>query len=175
LNVPGKNKEQDIYIGLGSNINPEKNLPQALIMLSQAVKLKSHSSAWESQPAGTDIGPNFINAVALITTDIPVNEFRNQVLRQIESQLGRLRTSNQNAPRTIDLDIIMVNQQILDPQIWEQVYLAVPLVEIGVCMINPRGKKTLSQTAHQLAKQRFIQKRPDIFAKMDLVNKNLET
>lgn len=175
MNVPGKNKEQDIYIGLGSNINPEKNLPQALIMLSQAVKLKSHSSAWESHPAGTNIGPNFINAVALIATAIPVNEFRNQILRQIESQLGRIRTSNQYAPRTIDLDIIIVNQQMVDPHIWEQVYLAVPLVEIGVEMINPRGKNTLSQTAHQLANQCYIQKRPDILAKMDLVNKRLET
>jgi 7,8-dihydro-6-hydroxymethylpterin-pyrophosphokinase len=89
--------------------------------------------------------------------------------------LGRIRTSNQYAPRTIDLDIIMINQQIIDPQIWEQVYLAVPLDEIGVYMINPRGKKTLSQTAHQLASQRYIQKRPDIFAKMDLVDKSLET
>lgn len=175
MNVPGKNKEQDIYIGLGSNINPEKNLPQALIMLNQAVKLKSHSSAWESHPSGTDIGPNFINAVALIATAIPVDKFRKQVLRQIESQLGRRRTSNHYAPRTIDLDIIMVNQQIVDPHIWEQVYIAVPLVEIGVEMINPRGKKTLSQIAHQLASQCYIQKRPDIFARMDLINKRLET
>lgn len=175
MSAPGENEEQEIYIGLGSNIEPEKNLPQALSMLSQVVKLKSHSSAWETPPAGTDIGPNFINAVALISTDYTANELRRQVLRQIESQLNRVRTSNQNAPRTIDLDIIIINQRIVDPHIWEQAYLAIPLVEIGVDLINPSENETLSQIAYRLAHQTSIQRRPEILTKRDLINDCLET
>lgn len=175
MNAPRLNKEQEIYIGLGSNIRPEKNLPLALEMLSQVVRLKSHSSAWETPPVGMDTGPNFINAVALISTDYPIDELRQQVLRQIESQLGRVRTTNQNAPRPIDLDIIIINDQIIDPRIWDRAYLAIPLAEIGFDVVNPRENETLSQAARRLARQTPIQQRPEILRKMGQNNIGLET
>ncbi len=57
--------------------------------------------------------PNFLNAAVLIETDLTAAELKEQVLQVIERELGRVRTADKNAPRTIDLDIALFGDQVL--------------------------------------------------------------
>ena len=91
-------KKVQVCLGLGSNINPETNIPRAIELLGQILILESISRAWYTPPVGTS-GPNFVNAALLSYTDLPPENFKNEIIRPIESQLGRIRSQNKNAPR----------------------------------------------------------------------------
>lgn len=153
-----------VYIGLGSNISPEDNIPKALDLLGQYVDVQDLSSIWESPPVGSR-GPNFLNGVALIHTDLGEDELRDQILRKIETQLGRIRTQDPNAPRTIDLDILIFDDKIIDDHIWERAYIALPLSELIRTLTNPQTGETLDQIACKLARETSMQKRKIDFPK----------
>ena len=61
---------------------------------------------WETPPVGSR-GSNFLNAALLIRTTLTSGLLKSLVLRPIEIQMGRVRTANKNAPRPIDLDILV--------------------------------------------------------------------
>lgn len=160
LNEAKDSNQHQVYIGLGSNISPEANIPKALELLSKEVSLEAISSVWESPPAGGQ-GPNFLNAVARVRTSLTPDELRDNVLRAIETHLGRVRTEDPNAPRTIDLDILIYNQVILDPTIWTETYQSVPLSEIYPDLISENGE-TIEQISMNLARKNPIRQRLDV-------------
>jgi 2-amino-4-hydroxy-6-hydroxymethyldihydropteridine diphosphokinase len=153
-----ENKARQVYIGLGSNISPEINIPRALDLLQEHVSLDALSSIWETPPVGSH-GPNFLNAVALISTPLQADQLRSTVLRTIESRLGRIRTRDQNAPRTIDLDILIYGGQVLDENIWAQAHLALPLSELLPDLLRPESGQSILQIARQLARSTSMRKR----------------
>ena len=65
----------------------------------------------------------------------------------IEQELGRIRTFDKFAPRTIDLDTIIFDNCIIDPELWTQNFIALPISEIRPDIINPNTNQTLQQTA----------------------------
>lgn len=150
-----------VYIGLGSNINPEQNIPLALVLLSQQVQIISVSQVWETQPVGSG-GANFLNAAVLVTTQLPLQLLKNVVLRPIESRLGRKRTFNKNAPRQIDLDILIYDERVVDTKIWARAFLAVPLAELVPKLLHPDTHETLQEISTHLAEQTILFSRPDI-------------
>jgi 2-amino-4-hydroxy-6-hydroxymethyldihydropteridine diphosphokinase len=79
-------REVQVCLGLGSNINPETNIPKAIELLRQFLLLESISTAWYTQPVGTS-GPNFVNAALLTYTVLPPEVFKNEIIRPIEAQL----------------------------------------------------------------------------------------
>jgi 2-amino-4-hydroxy-6-hydroxymethyldihydropteridine diphosphokinase len=161
LSAKNRNKGYRVYLGLGSNISPEVNLPCAVAMLQQFVHFESLSTIWETPPVGTN-GPDFLNAVALIQTKLPAKELKNLVLRQIETQLGRVRSADPNAPRTIDLDILIYNGQVLDDEIWHQAHLAVPLAELIPEHAHPESGELLLEIAARLAEMTPLKSREDV-------------
>jgi 2-amino-4-hydroxy-6-hydroxymethyldihydropteridine diphosphokinase len=98
-------------LGLGSNIETEKHLPLSIGLLRQFVSINAFSSVWETPSVGKT-GPNFLNAVIGIKSDLPPDKLKHQVLRPVEARLGRLRTSDKYAPRPIDIDILVANATI---------------------------------------------------------------
>ena len=152
-------KEVQVCLGLGSNINPETNIPRAIELLGQILTLESISSAWYTPPVGTS-GPNFVNAALLTYTDLPPEIFKNKIIRPIEAQLGRIRSKNKNAPRTID--ILIWDQQILEPLIWKEAYLAVPIAELLPDLKSRDSEGNLKHIAQRLASTSNILPRPDI-------------
>lgn len=151
-----------VYIGLGSNIDPENNFKLAINKLRDVVEVLDISSVWETTPVGT-AGANFLNAVAKIRTDYSMQDLRDKVLRNIETELGRIRTSDPNAPRSIDLDILIFDGCVIDDDIWSQVHIAFPLSELIPNLSNPDNNETLDRIADRLVHITPIQNRVDIF------------
>jgi 2-amino-4-hydroxy-6-hydroxymethyldihydropteridine diphosphokinase len=108
------------------------------------------SSAWET-PAVGDPAPDFINAAALIRTTLSIEALKSQVIRKIEAQLGRIRTADETAPRPIDIDILVDDGRVMDPEIWSQAYLAVPVAELLPDLRDPNTGEPVSQAAECLA------------------------
>lgn len=151
------------YLGLGSNISPETNFPRALNLLRGTVQVVAVSKTWNTPAVGTE-GPDFLNAAVAIRTELSQNELKSRVIRKIENDLGRVRTEDKNAPRPIDIDILIFDNELFDPQIWLQVHLAVPLAELIPNYIHPESGETLAQTARRLSLSTPINLQSEILA-----------
>lgn len=156
LNALAPADQHIAYIGLGSNIEPEINLPRAVAALRARGGLLAVSSAWKSPPVGTT-GPDFVNAAAKLTTPLTAEELKSQVLRPIEKDLGRVRGPDRFAPRPIDLDILIFDHEEFDPEIWNYAYLALPLSETLPDHRNAQTDETLSQAAARLIGHQTIE------------------
>ncbi|MBN1797509.1 MAG: 2-amino-4-hydroxy-6-hydroxymethyldihydropteridine diphosphokinase [Spirochaetales bacterium] len=155
-----------VFIGVGANINPEANILKAVQLLGRQVKLLDSSFFYRSKAAGKEDQPDFINGVLKITTEINPGELKFDVLRKIEAQLGRVRTKDKNAPRPIDLDILLyggvvkLEEQIRipDPHIQTYDFVYVPLLELEPELVLPDSKQKLKalveidKSCHKLVK-----------------------
>lgn len=127
-------------IALGSNLNnPIEQVQHAIAAVTALPRISNvrASSLYRTAPMGYLDQPDFINAVAIITTDMNASELLAQ-LQQIEQRFGRQR-SFRNAPRTLDLDIIDFNHEIYQtehlilphPRAHERGFVMCPLAEIA--------------------------------------------
>jgi len=166
-----------VFIALGSNINPEYNMREALRRLASRCQLLAVSPVYETAPVGKTDQPNFLNAAALIETDLTATELKTQVLQVIEQELGRVRSEDKNAPRTIDLDIALFGQQVLDvgprhipdPDIFKYPHIAVPLADLAPQQRHPETGQTLLEIAQSLPARGLVRRpepvegrRPDV-------------
>ncbi len=146
------------YLSLGSNLDKERNLPQAVRLLAAHGRLRAVSAVYETAPVGNPDDPAFFNAAVALETDLPPAELKQQVLAGIERQLGRQRSADPNAPRTIDIDISLYDQAILDlgkrhipdPEILRFAHVAVPLAELAPDYRHPETGETLAQIAQRV-------------------------
>ena len=157
------------FISIGSNIEPELHLPLAvkkLIVLGKSIKV---SSVFQNPSIGSTPQPDFLNAAVSIETSFSPTEIRKK-LRNIEHELGRVRTSDRYAPRTMDLDLCILDDIILelpenrlpDPDILKRPHLAIPLAELDPDFIHPITKERLSVIAERLLPSADLTPRPDI-------------
>jgi len=155
------NEKNNFYLNLGSNIEPEKNLQKTINLLAKYGIVQAISNAWESNSIGA-IGPNFLNACILFTATQNATELKDNVISFIEESLGRHRTNDKNAPRTIDIDILMVNDEPLYTDRWDNPFVVLPLAELLPEFTHPSKHQTLSEVAKQMSSQTWIIKREDI-------------
>lgn len=151
------------YLSLGSNIEPKTNLVKAVELLQNHGKLEKISSAWESESVGAE-GPNYLNACVLLSTHLPQIDLKENALLPIESQLGRKRTADKFAPRTIDIDIVLFDSKSVDNKYWEQAFVVVPLAEIFPDYQNPLTSESIFQTATRLRQQVWMETRPEVLS-----------
>lgn len=157
------------FISLGSNIEPEHNLQEAVQRLAVCSRLLAVSPVYETQPVGTTDQPNFLNAAALIETHLTPFTLKTRVLQAIEHDLGRVRTADKNAPRTIDLDISLFggrvwevqNRHIPDPEILQFAHIAQPLADLAPQQCHPETGQTLLEIAQSLPSSGMV-RRPDL-------------
>ncbi len=114
---------------LGSNIEGDKNLVEALNLLKREITLLESSAVYHSPAVGSD-GPDFLNAALLATTPLSREALKEEVFRPIEAKLKRVRTADKNAPRTIDIDLITYDGEVVDPTLWDYGHIALPVGEI---------------------------------------------
>ena len=142
----------EVAISLGSNIEKERHLPEAIRLLRRHrnIEVQDVSRFYESKAVGgAPNAPPFFNAALVVRTDLGPEELRDE-LREIERVLGRVRTGDKNAPRTIDLDIVYYADlvkdfgewEVPDPQATSAVHIAVPLAEVAPEWVDPRTGQT---------------------------------
>jgi 2-amino-4-hydroxy-6-hydroxymethyldihydropteridine diphosphokinase len=103
-----------VILSVGSNMNPLTNIKKAAEMLSEINCLISVSQFIKTSPEGNPDQPDFLNGAFYIRTRLGRSSLKDK-LKEIESKLGRIRTSDKNGPRTIDLDIVVFNGEVIDP------------------------------------------------------------
>ncbi len=127
------------FIGIGSNIQPAENVRAAIRALAGKTNLVGVSTVYLTDAIGHPEQAPYYNCVAEIETQTPPAEIKSGLLRGIESDLGRKRTEDKYAPRTIDLDLIAYGDLMMDadglrlpdPEILERPFLAIPLFELA--------------------------------------------
>lgn len=153
----------EAYLNLGSNIKPEHYLPEAVRLLRQHGEVAVISSAWQSHAVGSN-GPDFLNACILLLTRRGAEELIHQVLRPVEAQLGRVRTTDKNAPRTIDIDLVLFDEEPFDKDFWEVPFVVVPLAELHPHYPHPFGYEDLATIAARARQKTWIVPREDVFS-----------
>jgi len=143
------------FVIFGSNLDPSHNLGAALKALrarSELVVLRT-SPIYRSKSLGGDY-PDFLNAAVLVETSLDPGQLR-RVFREIEAALGRERSSDPNAPRTIDLDLALYDELVLevggvrlpDPEIFKHAHVVVPLAALAPAHRVPGDGRSLAEVA----------------------------
>lgn len=147
------------WVLLGSNIDKEVNLPGAVAWLRQRAQVAAVSTVYETAPVGLREQPNFFNAAVLIETELSAAEVVAVLLRPLEVHLGRVRSADKNAPRTIDADLILYDDSILelgqrhipDPDLLKHPHVAVPIAELTPDALHPEIGASLRVIAQRLS------------------------
>lgn len=141
-------------IGLGSNLgDPIQQIIDArsALLALECVSSGRCSSLYLSSPVGYSEQANFINCVVEVQADAPAHRLLEE-MQEIETAMGRRRVSgNQNAPRLIDLDLLLYDDQAINteqlivphPRMHERLFVLVPLHELRPeISLNGRGSLT---------------------------------
>lgn len=147
-----------VFIGAGSNIKPEKNLLEALRLLQEKTSVIGISTFYWTEPLKNKEAPLFCNGVFKVETILDPVTLKYSVLRRIESSLGRTRTKDKYAPRTIDLDILLYDNEIIieegmiipDPDIKKRNFIAIPLSELAPDLILPDSRQSIKDIVFRM-------------------------
>jgi 2-amino-4-hydroxy-6-hydroxymethyldihydropteridine diphosphokinase len=116
-------------IGVGSNIEPHVFVPAAIRALAAAFGPVHLSRFVHTDPIGRPAQSRYLNGAVLVRTDLPAERLQDR-LRHIEDELGRVRTDDKYAPRTIDLDLVVYDGTPIDPDVGERPFLAAAVAEL---------------------------------------------
>ncbi len=122
-------KTNRAVLGLGSNIDPEENIQKAVEMIRAEFSLIKISSFVTTEPVGFKEQAPFLNGALLVETELDAAALKIR-LREIETSLGRVRAENKNGPRTIDLDILVWNGEVVDDDVYEREFLKSSILEL---------------------------------------------
>jgi len=129
------------FIGLGSNLGDREALIRQAAELIGARRL---STIIETEPWGYHEQPRFLNAVAELDTDLEPRALLDLLL-DVERRLGRQRTGRRWGPRTIDLDLLLYGDRVVDepgltvphPSLAERLFVLEPLAELAPSLKIP--------------------------------------
>src|SRR5690348_6833810 len=130
-----------VFVGLGSNLGDREQTIRAAAALLGPHRL---SPIVETEPWGYADQPRFLNAVAELETDLPPRALLDRLLA-IERELGRTREGPRYGPRTIDLDLLLHGDAVVDepglslphPRLHERLFVLEPLFELAPGLFVP--------------------------------------
>ncbi|MBT4759484.1 MAG: 2-amino-4-hydroxy-6-hydroxymethyldihydropteridine diphosphokinase [Nitrosomonadales bacterium] len=147
----------DIYIALGSNLEkPRQQIHNAVKLIGkiEGLNISLISSLYQTKPIGKTNQPDFINAVLKVEGIISPEKLHT-ALQDIETQAGRIRIEL-NGPRTLDLDILLIDNLIMKtkeltiphPRMHLRQFVIIPLLEInhGLCVPGIGPIKDISKS-----------------------------
>jgi 2-amino-4-hydroxy-6-hydroxymethyldihydropteridine diphosphokinase len=148
------------FVGAGSNMKPAENLRKALMLLAREMTVKAVSTVYETEAEGHPEQPRYYNCVVEVDTQTEPLELKRR-LREIEERLGRVRTADRYASRTIDLDLLLYDGLSIetkglalpDPEIGKRGYLAAGLAELAPDLTPPGMDERLSGVAMRASTQ----------------------
>ena len=134
------------YLGLGANLgDARQTLKDAVVCLAQqhTIAVLAKSSLYRTAPIDAG-GDDYLNCVVKLDTTLPVRHLL-ALCHKIEHHFGRERPFR-NAPRTLDLDILLYGEQCIEepdlivphPRLVERAFALVPLIEIAPQLIIPQ-------------------------------------
>lgn len=162
----------DGYIGLGSNLgDPVAELRRAVSeLLARGVEVSGHSSLYQTEPVGTSDPKWFVNAVAAVRFDGTPNELL-RLCHRVELVQGRER-HERNAPRTLDLDILLLGTRVLStpdltvphPRLHQRRFVLEPMVEIAPDAFHPVLGKTMRELLQDCSDRSKVERLEDALA-----------
>jgi 2-amino-4-hydroxy-6-hydroxymethyldihydropteridine diphosphokinase len=142
------------YIGLGSNLGDREGFLRRAVDLLRAeseIEVVAVSSVRETDPVGFPDQPRFLNAAVEVETSLPPRELLERLL-EVERAIGRRRDGPLYGPRTIDLDLLLYADQVVDepgltvphPRLAERLFVLEPLQELTPDLVVP-GRGPVSE------------------------------
>jgi dihydroneopterin aldolase/2-amino-4-hydroxy-6-hydroxymethyldihydropteridine diphosphokinase len=143
-----------VYLSIGSNIKPAENVSAALALLHRYTSMLAMSPVYQTAPQGYDAQEPFLNLAVRLHTLRSPEQFKVEVVDRIEAELKRVRDpANKNAPRTIDLDVSLWNDEVIefgdkpwvipDSDIVRFAHVAIPLADLAPEYVHPVVGKPL--------------------------------
>lgn len=145
-----------IFLSIGSNIEPESHFQQCASALQRAFTHPVWSPVYRSAAVGMD-ADDFLNAVVSAQTDLSV-ESTVKLLKKIEFEHGRERGENKFSSRTLDVDLLLYDDVVLDaeyvtlprPELTTAAYVLKPLADLLPNGVHPVFDKTYSALLSEL-------------------------
>ena len=139
------------YVGLGSNLGDRET---AIRRAAELVGARRLSSIRETEPWGFEAQPRFLNAVAEVETELESRPFLERLLA-VERELGRVREGPRYGPRTIDLDLLLYGDRVVEepglevphPRLRERLFVLEPLAELAPGLEIPGNGTVLAALA----------------------------
>lgn len=116
-------------VAAGSNIDPQKNIALAREILARDFEVVAETAFVSTKPVGYARQPDFLNGAFLVHTELKLEPLRRH-LKKIEDTLGRRRGVLTFGPRPVDLDIVVWNGKLLDPDFYDREYLKKAVLEL---------------------------------------------
>jgi 2-amino-4-hydroxy-6-hydroxymethyldihydropteridine diphosphokinase len=153
------------YIALGANLPspagpPQQTLDAAIGRLAELGRLVAKSSYYSTDPVGYEDQPTFLNAAIAFETQLDPQTILDRLL-EIERSFGRDRTNAiPNGPRTLDLDILLYGDYVLNtqalqlphPRMAQRSFVLLPMAEIAPKLIHPELHRSVTQLLQDLSK-----------------------
>jgi 2-amino-4-hydroxy-6-hydroxymethyldihydropteridine diphosphokinase len=147
------------YVSVGSNIDKAKNIDAGLNSLREMFGELSVSPIYETAAVGFD-GDNFYNLVVGFESDLSAHAVF-QILRELEFKHGRSSNSQKFSPRSLDLDLLLYGDEIIDDgilklprdDIEKYAFVLQPLADIAPNLIHPIHQKTYRKMLKSLPSQ----------------------
>jgi 2-amino-4-hydroxy-6-hydroxymethyldihydropteridine diphosphokinase len=135
------------YVGLGANLGDrERTLRAAAEALAaeEGVEVVSVSTLRETEPVGVGEQPRFLNGAAELETTLTARELLDRLLA-VEQRFGRVRIPAEHGPRTLDLDLLLYGDEVIDepglavphPRLHERRFVLEPLAELAPGLVVP--------------------------------------
>ncbi len=150
------------FIGVGSNIHPAGNVREAVLRLGKKAGVRGISTIYQTEPEGRPEQDPYYNCVVEIETELPPRQLKER-LGEIEKELGRERSADKYASRTIDLDLILYGAleletddlRLPDPLILRRSYQAHALLELAPDLEIP-GWGRIADIASALPRDKML-------------------
>jgi 2-amino-4-hydroxy-6-hydroxymethyldihydropteridine diphosphokinase len=156
----------EAFVGVGSNVEPEKNILSALPEIESRVQVLEASCFYRNPALAPDRceRPPFVNGVLKIRTGLTPSDLKHGVLRHVERKVQRSRTGDRYDPRTLDLDLLVYGDLKLesdgiilpDPDITVQPFWVVPLAELVPEMRPPNTSLSMKELVRTLDTRSFV-------------------
>jgi 2-amino-4-hydroxy-6-hydroxymethyldihydropteridine diphosphokinase len=141
----------EVYVGAGSNVAPQRHLAAGLVALAEHYGVLRLSPVYRNSPVGFE-GDDFLNMVIAFDTEEPV-EAVGATLSAIEAAHGRTRTESKFSPRTLDLDLLLYGDLVIDAdglqlprdEITRYSFVLKPLADLAGERLHPVLGRSFSQ------------------------------
>lgn len=135
------------YVGLGANLGDREETIRAAVRALGAedgIEVVAVSALRETEPVGVGEQPLYLNGAAELETALTAPELLGRLLA-VERRFGRVRVAGEHGPRTLDLDLLLYGDEVLDgpgltvphPRLHERRFVLEPLAELAPTLVVP--------------------------------------